>query len=81
MRTVAELDEIPVLEWTSEEGFAHLTATFDEAARAFPGLLERYVIMLADASEDGEKIDIMRRGLRETIKARYPQHQPAGAAE
>lgn len=81
MRTPAELDDIPVLEWTAEEGIAHLAATFDEAARTFQALFEPYQILLGDAPDEADRVDIMRRGLRETIKARYPQHQPAEAAE
>lgn len=72
---MAELDDLPVTEWTPEEGVAHLSATFDEATRAFPALFEPYLILLADADEV-EKIDIMRRGLRETFKARYPDCLP-----
>lgn len=75
-----ELEDIPVREWTAEEGLAHITGTFDEAARAFPALFEPYVILLADAEDDAAKMNIMRRGLRETIKARHPQYQPLSEA-
>lgn len=79
MRTRFELEDIPVNEWTREEGIAHLTATFDQAAGAFPALFEPYVILLADAEQDAS-VDIMRRAMGETIRARYPQHQPLSEA-
>lgn len=70
MRLLSELDKLPISEWTEEEAAAHLAATFDTAAREFPDLMEPYVILLADA-DDATKVQIMRRGLRETVRSRY----------
>jgi hypothetical protein len=72
MRSLRELDELPVACWTAEETLAHITATFDQAAREHPEIMERYSVMLADADEDVDKLAIMRRGLRETLARRWP---------
>ena len=56
--------------WTPEAVLAHLTDTFSTTAKQFPALLEPYEIMLADAHDDAARVEIMRRGLRETIKER-----------
>jgi hypothetical protein len=71
MRSLRELDELKATEWTAEETLYHLTDTFERAARRDPDLMERYVVMLADAESDADKLSIMRRGLRETINQRY----------
>jgi hypothetical protein len=50
----------------------HLTETFAAAEREFPDLMERYSSRLAEAETADERVAIMRAGLRETIRARYP---------
>jgi hypothetical protein len=72
VRSLAELDQLPVTQWTAEEGLAHLTHTFDLAARDHEALMEPYTILLGDAADDEERTRIMRRGLRETLDQRYP---------
>lgn len=67
--------------WTPEMVKAHLSETFTLVGRQFPSLLERYEIMLADADSDADRVEIMRRGLRETINARYPQPQQAASSD
>ena len=79
MRPLAELDKSPASLWTAEEAFAHLCATFDEVARQFPQLMEPYAILLGDTEAPIAKTDIMRRGLRETFKQRYPMRESEGA--
>lgn len=59
---------------TPAEVKAHLAETFSIVGKQFPALLEPYEILLADASDDAARVEIMRRGLRETIKARYSMH-------
>jgi hypothetical protein len=71
VRPLAVLDALPVSLWSAEETLAHLTATFDQAVREHPELLEQYVVMLADADEAVDKLAIMRRGLRETVAERF----------
>jgi hypothetical protein len=72
MRTLAELDELPVSEWTEEEGFMHLSASFEAANKEFPDFMERYVTQLAGAADRAEETAIMRLGLRETFRSRFP---------
>jgi hypothetical protein len=51
----------------------HLTQVFEEAERLHPELMERYSILLVQAFDDAaERKAIMRRGLRETFRLRYP---------
>lgn len=50
----------------------HLANTFASAEREFPDLMERYAVLLAEATTATERVAIMRAGLRETICARYP---------
>lgn len=50
----------------------HITETFEAAEKAHHDLMEPYAIRLAEAETNEEKIDIMRRGLRETIRQRVP---------
>lgn len=57
---------------TEQEAHAHLTETFDQNVRSFPEIMEPYVVLLADVFERDEQTSIMRRALRETIRARYP---------
>lgn len=61
----------------SVQGLQHLTATFEAAEKAHRDLMEPYSCRLADASAD-ERAEIMRAGLRETFRRRYPM--PAGFA-
>lgn len=62
--------EIPVSEWTEEEGFEHLRKTFDIECRNWPDVMEPYAIRLADCDDRTEATQIMRSGLRETIMVR-----------
>lgn len=50
----------------------HLAQTFAAAERAFPDLMERYSSRLGEATTATERVAIMRAGLRETIRDRYP---------
>lgn len=63
--------------WTPEAVMAHLTETFGIVAKQFPDLIEPYQILLGDAADDVDRVEIMRRGLRETIGRRYPLHEKA----
>jgi hypothetical protein len=74
MRPIAELDALPVHQWTAEEAHAHLRHVFDHACKHFPDLLEPYVTRLGELSGDRreDEIPIMRAGLRETFKQRWP---------
>lgn len=70
-----------VTDWTEEEALEHLRQTFDRACFAHPDLMEPYMVRLESAPELEHK-EIMRSGLRETIKQRYPatpNHQGAAA--
>lgn len=59
----------------------HLAGTFAENERMFPDIMEPWSIMLADRDlSASERVDIMRRGLRETIGARYPLAEPTQVA-
>ncbi len=78
MRTFDELDTIPASSWTEDEAFAHLSWTFDTAARQFPDLLEPYVVMLTDIGDDAEYMSVMQRGLRETLNERHPMQTAKG---
>lgn len=56
-------------------GFDHLSQTFEAAEKAHPDLMEPYTVLLSQATENAaERMEIMRRGLRETIRRRYPLH-------
>jgi hypothetical protein len=50
----------------------HLRGTFEGAEKRHPDLMERYSGRLAEADSVDEKIEIMRAGLRETFRTRYP---------
>jgi hypothetical protein len=65
--------------WTPEMVLQHLAETFTLVGKQFPALLEPYEILLADAHDDADRVEIMRRGLRETIRQRYPMHTQAAA--
>jgi hypothetical protein len=70
-----DLDAIPVEEWTIDEQREHLAQTFDRAskAKAHADLMEPYVIALSDCGGEADRVEAMRRGLRETFKCRYPE--------
>jgi hypothetical protein len=71
MRPLDELDQLPVSEWTREEALAHVRWSFDNAARAFPDVMEPYAILLVDAEQDDEaQMKIMQGALRDTFKNR-----------
>jgi len=57
---------------------AHLKATFDDAEKRHPDLMERYAQRLLEAETAQEKIEAMRSGLRETFRARYPMPEGLG---
>lgn len=63
-------EDTPIAQWSEEEVMHHLTDTFDRACRMWPDIMEPYVVDLADAPADHHK-EIMRRGLRDTVKYRY----------
>jgi hypothetical protein len=52
--------------------FVHLQNTFTDAERLHPDLMEPYTTRLGDAETEAEKTEIMRGGLRETFRRRYP---------
>jgi hypothetical protein len=58
--------------WGREHGYAHLTETFNHACRVFPDLLEPYVVRFDHCETLEERRELMWRGLRETIRKRYP---------
>lgn len=66
-RSLNELDGIPVWQWTEEDAHFHLQATFNAACRAFPDLMERYVVVLGDAFERRAEMQVMQTALRETV--------------
>lgn len=53
-------------------GYDHLCATFAHAERLHPDLMEPYSTRLGDAADASERTAIMRAGLRETFRRRYP---------
>lgn len=50
----------------------HLAEVFGLAEKHHSGLLEPYTVMLVDAERAEDRRDIMRAGLRETFRQRYP---------
>jgi hypothetical protein len=50
----------------------HLAQTFAAAERSHPDLMEPYSVLLAEAEDATARVAIMRRGLRETIRQRFP---------
>lgn len=56
--------------------FKDLQTTFESAERWHPDLMEPYTTRLGDAESLAERTEIMRAGLRETFRRRYPM--PAG---
>lgn len=57
---------------TAVAGNERLAELFESAERAHPDLMERYGNRLADAETTAERAEIMRAGLRETFRQRYP---------
>lgn len=54
-------------------GFDHLRSTFEAAERSHRDVMEQYTVLLAQEDLTSvEKISIMRAGLRETFRARFP---------
>lgn len=66
-------EQLKPAEWTAQEAYSHLSTTFDHAARYWPDVMERYVVMLADENNTMKRMNIMRMGLRETVAARYAE--------
>lgn len=52
-----------------------LAILFREAERLHPDLMEPYSLQLADAFTAFAKTEIMREGLRETFRNRYPMSE------
>lgn len=71
----------PVTEWSEAEAFQHLNATFSGAVKAFPDIMEPWVLRLDGLTDTAEITAVMRHGLRETIKLRYPLRESVEAAE
>jgi hypothetical protein len=63
-------EDLKPAQWTPEEARHHLTVTFDQCVRAYPDLMDVYVLQLVEATTPNEEDAIMRRGLRDTIKQR-----------
>lgn len=58
--------------WSPEDAYHHLKKTFDQACRLDVGLMDSYMAMAEAATDRAEEIEIMREGLRSTVKERYP---------
>jgi len=65
-------ESLPVAQWTADEALFHISLTFNRAVDERPDLMEPYLVRLAEASTDGERKEIMRAGLRETVMLRFP---------
>jgi hypothetical protein len=59
--------QLPVTEWTEEEGFGHLRKTFDFACRDFPDAMEPYAVQITDIDDRQELKSFMRKALGETF--------------
>jgi hypothetical protein len=71
------LHELPVSEWTEEEGFEHLRGTFDVACVDFPDVMEPYAVQVVEMTDQQEIKSFMRQALRETVtRRRYNPFQP-----
>jgi hypothetical protein len=57
--------------WTEQQAYEHLLETFNINCRMFPDIMDRYVAQL-EADDRKTNIEVMRRALRETLKARWP---------
>lgn len=53
-------------------GIQRLTSVFEQAERQHPDLMEPYSVRLAEAAAADERVEIMRAGLRETFRRRFP---------
>lgn len=53
-------------------GYDHLCETFSNAERHHSDLMEPYSTLLSEATDDADRTAIMRRGLFETFRRRYP---------
>jgi hypothetical protein len=73
-----DLDSMNVSEWTPEEIVSHRHETFALACRHHPDLMESYSIALGEEDDANERLEIMRRGLRETFCLRYPARHTDG---
>lgn len=73
----ARLEGAPDLAETAApfDWYAHLCRTFEENEKAFPDIMERYSMLLGEATNRIERTEIMRAGLRETIALRFPLAQ------
>jgi hypothetical protein len=60
------------------DGIKQLTTLFEAAEKAHPDLMEPYSVRLAEAADAVERAAVMRAGLRETFRARWPM--PEGFA-
>lgn len=58
--------------WSPDQVYKHLKETFDQACKLDPGLMDSYIAMAVAAVDRTEEIEIMREGLRSTVKQRYP---------
>ena len=72
MRDLHELDQFRADEWTPEEAYEHLKRTFSTACRQFPDIMEPWVIRADGTADWKEHQEIMREGLRRTIRERWP---------
>lgn len=70
MRPDCVLHQLPVTEWTEEEGFQHLRGTFDLACRDFPDVMEPYAVQIADIDDRQALKSFMRKALGETFGQR-----------
>jgi hypothetical protein len=59
------MHQLPVTEWTEEEGFGHLRKTFDFACRDFPDVMEPYAVQITDIDDRQELKSFMRKALGE----------------
>lgn len=63
--------------------FSDLTTTFEAAEQLHPDLMMPYSEKLSGELTDAERIEIMREGLRNTFRDRFPMadnHWPSPAA-
>jgi len=57
------------------EGYKHLVATFEQAERLHPDLMEPFGTLLAETKDAGERTKIMRHGLASTFRRRFPMSE------
>lgn len=58
-------------QWTPAEAFQHLQQTFNHAAKHWPDVMERYIVLLAEELDQSQQTQIMRMALRDTVAQRY----------